>query len=62
MRLRVCPPWIVAGLALLLLLTQPSAFGQTDGTGVAYTAQYMEAVLRPGMKSLVHRHSGPEAW
>src|SRR5712691_9082897 len=30
--------------------------------GVAYTAQYMEAVLRPGMKSLVHRHSGPEAW
>src|SRR5712664_687350 len=22
----------------------------------------MEAVLRPGMKSLVHRHSGPEAW
>jgi hypothetical protein len=31
-------------------------------TGVAYTAQYMEAVFRPGMKSLVHRHSGPEAW
>ncbi len=30
--------------------------------GVSYTAQYMEAVLRPGMKSLVHRHSGPEAW
>jgi hypothetical protein len=30
--------------------------------GVAYTAQYMEAVLRPGMKSVVHRHSGPEAW
>jgi quercetin dioxygenase-like cupin family protein len=29
---------------------------------VAYTAQYMEAVFRPGMKSLVHRHSGPEAW
>jgi len=31
-------------------------------TGVAYTAQYMEAVFRPGMKSLVHRHPGPEAW
>jgi quercetin dioxygenase-like cupin family protein len=30
--------------------------------GVAYTAQYMEAVFRPGMKSIVHRHSGPEAW
>ena len=153
MRLRFWPPWIVAGRALLLLMTPPSAFGQTDGTGVtciplseragrefgcfilatqaigpldsgrafwhlstfatrsaaeaaagphdrvvesvgkvwlltiaearwrpsqgthvadigplpvergvAYTAQYMEAVLRPGMKSLVHRHSGPEAW
>ncbi len=152
MRLRFCPPWIVAGLALLLLMTPPSAFGQTgtgvtcipvseragrafgcfilatqaigpldsghafwhlstfatrsaaeavagshgrvvealgkvwlltiaearwrpsQGThvadigplpierGVTYTAQYMEAVFRPGMKSLVHRHSGPEAW
>lgn len=31
-------------------------------TGVTYTAQYMEAVFRPGMKSQVHRHSGPEAW
>ncbi len=30
--------------------------------GVVYRAQYMEAVLRPGMKSVVHRHSGPEAW
>jgi len=28
----------------------------------AYTAQFMEAVFRPGMKSGVHRHSGPEAW
>lgn len=28
----------------------------------AYTAMYMEAVFRPGMKSTVHRHSGPEAW
>jgi len=153
MRLRFCPPWIVPGPALLLLTTPPSAFGQTDGPGVAcipvseragrefgcfilatqtigaldsahafwhlatfatrsaaeavagphgkvveslgttwlltiadarwrpsqgthvaaigplpvargvaYTAQYMEAVLRPGMKSLVHRHAGPEAW
>ena len=30
--------------------------------GVAYTAQYMEAVFRPGMKSRIHRHSGAEAW
>ncbi len=30
--------------------------------GVGYTAQYMEAVFRPGMKSVVHRHPGPEAW
>jgi quercetin dioxygenase-like cupin family protein len=22
----------------------------------------MEAIFRPGMKSAVHRHSGPEAW
>jgi quercetin dioxygenase-like cupin family protein len=27
-----------------------------------YTAQYMEAVFRPGMKTRVHRHPGPEAW
>jgi hypothetical protein len=27
-----------------------------------YTAQYMEAVFRPGMRTLVHRHAGPEAW
>ena len=153
MRPRSCSPWIIAAAGLLLLMTPPSAFGQTEGTGVtcipvseraarefgcfilatqaigpldsaqafwhlftfatrsaaqaaagpygtvveslgkvwlltvaearwrpsqgthvadigplpvarhvAYTAQYMEAVLRPGMKSLVHRHSGPEAW
>lgn len=30
--------------------------------GIAYTAQFMEAVFRPGMKSPVHRHSGAEAW
>jgi quercetin dioxygenase-like cupin family protein len=30
--------------------------------GTSYTAQYMEAVFTPGMKSRVHRHSGPEAW
>lgn len=29
---------------------------------VAYTAQFVEAVFRPGMKSQVHRHAGPEAW
>jgi quercetin dioxygenase-like cupin family protein len=30
--------------------------------GTAYTAHFMEAVFRPGMKSRIHRHSGPEAW
>ena len=30
--------------------------------GTAYSAQYMEAVFLPGMKSTVHRHGGPEAW
>jgi hypothetical protein len=30
--------------------------------GRPYTAQIMEAVFRPGMKSRVHRHGGPEAW
>jgi quercetin dioxygenase-like cupin family protein len=29
---------------------------------VEHAAQYMEAVFKPGMKSSVHRHSGPEAW
>ncbi len=28
----------------------------------AYTAMYMEAIFQPGMKSVVHQHSGPEAW
>jgi quercetin dioxygenase-like cupin family protein len=27
-----------------------------------YTAQYMEAVMNPGMETHVHRHPGPEAW
>jgi quercetin dioxygenase-like cupin family protein len=31
-------------------------------SGIAYSAVYMEATMRPGMKSTVHRHSGPEAW
>lgn len=30
--------------------------------GISYTAQFMEAVFQPGMKSSVHRHSGAEAW
>jgi quercetin dioxygenase-like cupin family protein len=30
--------------------------------GTQYTAQYMEGVFRPGMKTPVHRHAGPEAW
>lgn len=29
---------------------------------VSYMAKFMEAVFRPGMKSRIHRHSGPEAW
>lgn len=31
-------------------------------SGVTYSALYMEATMRPGMKSMIHRHSGPEAW
>jgi len=27
-----------------------------------YTARYMEAVFKPGMRAAIHRHSGPEAW
>jgi len=27
-----------------------------------YSAQYMEAIFRPGMTAPPHRHSGPEAW
>src|SRR5260370_35315901 len=34
MRRRSSPPWIVTCPALLLLMTPPSAFGQTEGTGV----------------------------
>ena len=30
--------------------------------GRAYTARYMESVLPPGIPSVVHRHSGAEAW
>lgn len=31
-------------------------------TGKQYTARYMEAVFTAGMRTSVHRHSGPEAW
>jgi quercetin dioxygenase-like cupin family protein len=27
-----------------------------------YVAQYMEAVMSPGMQTAIHRHPGPEAW
>lgn len=27
-----------------------------------YRAQYMEAIMQPGMGTRVHRHPGPEAW
>ncbi len=30
--------------------------------GESYTARYMEAVFTPGIKTRIHRHSGPEAW
>jgi quercetin dioxygenase-like cupin family protein len=30
--------------------------------GKRYTARYMEAVFTPGMHSVIHTHSGPEAW
>jgi hypothetical protein len=29
---------------------------------IEYSATYMEAVFTPGMESLTHTHSGPEAW
>ncbi|HEY0528377.1 MAG TPA: hypothetical protein VGD02_06080 [Gemmatimonadaceae bacterium] len=31
-------------------------------TATSYSALYMEATMRPGMKSAIHRHSGPEMW
>lgn len=31
-------------------------------TTASYSALYMEATMRPGMKSAIHRHSGPEMW
>jgi quercetin dioxygenase-like cupin family protein len=34
---------------------------EVDGD-VKYNAQYMEAIMNPGMKTRVHRHPGPEAW
>lgn len=30
--------------------------------GREYTAQFMKAIFKPGMKSRIHRHSGAEAW
>lgn len=30
--------------------------------GTSYSALYMEASMTPGMKSMIHRHSGPEIW
>ena len=27
-----------------------------------YIAQYMEAIMNPGMETAIHRHPGPEAW
>jgi mannose-6-phosphate isomerase-like protein (cupin superfamily) len=30
--------------------------------GTPYTVRYMEATFGPGMRTRVHRHSGPEAW
>jgi quercetin dioxygenase-like cupin family protein len=30
--------------------------------GEEYSAQYMEAILNPGMTSSVHNHAGPETW
>jgi quercetin dioxygenase-like cupin family protein len=57
-----------------LLTIADAGWRSTGGTHVAevgplattagrdYTARFMEATFRPGMKSLVHRHSGPEAW
>ena len=69
---------VVESLGKVWLLTVAEAgwqpAGRVAGTRVAeigplpvkprarYAAQYLEAVFRPGMKSIVHRHGGPEAW
>ena len=57
-----------------LLTIAPAGFRSPGGTQVAgigpipvkagttYAAQFMEATFKPGMKSKVHRHSGPEVW
>jgi quercetin dioxygenase-like cupin family protein len=43
--------------------THVAAIGPLPVTpGTTYSALYMEASMRPGMKSAVHTHSGPEAW
>jgi hypothetical protein len=43
--------------------THMAAIGPLPITpGTAYSALYMDASMRPGMKSAIHRHSGPEAW
>lgn len=34
----------------------------TVDPGKTYSAVFMEAIMTPGMKSSIHRHSGPEAW
>ena len=42
---------------------KPRKLGRRRSTPDAtYTAMYLEAVFQPGMKSVVHRHSEPEAW
>ena len=30
--------------------------------GVNYSATYLDSDMAPGVRSAVHRHSGPEAW
>lgn len=69
---------VVESLGKIWLLTvaetgwrPPQGFGSTRVTevgplpvtpGVRYATQYLEAVFQPGMKSIVHRHGGPEVW
>jgi quercetin dioxygenase-like cupin family protein len=72
---KTAPGLVVEALGKVWLLTiGESGWRPSGGTHVAtigplpviaggsYTAQFMEAVFKPGMKSSVHRHSGPEAW
>jgi quercetin dioxygenase-like cupin family protein len=66
---------VVEALGKIWLLTVAEAgWRPTSGERVAeigplpvtaeasYATQYLEAIFRPGMRSIEHRHGGPEVW